>query len=81
MDGGWTLGFTIGAAVVVLVVILVLTIIWLVSQIRDQTHQVVEQLVRAESATAPLWQASTTAGAANEVLAAIRRLRERGDTT
>lgn len=77
MDSGWVLGFGIGAAVVLIVVAVVLTIIWLAGAIRDRAERAVQQLVRAESATAPLWHVQQTAEAASGTLAAAGRLRER----
>lgn len=76
MDGGWTLGFVIGASVVVVVVVVVLAIIWLASQIRDRADRAVRQLIRAEAATASLWDVDTVAMAADDALAAARRLRQ-----
>jgi hypothetical protein len=81
MTGGWTLGFTIGAIVVVVVVLVVLAIVWLATRIRDQTGRAVQQLVRAEAATAPLWEVRTTVTTAEGILAAARRVREREEAT
>jgi hypothetical protein len=81
MTAGWALAFSIGGVVVVVVVLVVLTIIWLASRIRDQTDRAVQQLVRAEAATAPLWEVRTTVTTAEGILAAARRVREREEAT
>ncbi|MDX1659609.1 MAG: hypothetical protein R3343_12370 [Nitriliruptorales bacterium] len=75
-ETSWVVGFIVGGVVVVIVVAVALTIIKLATDIRDVARGIVDDLGRAQSGTAPLWEVRTTNQVAADINLAARRARE-----